>query len=118
LIAAGYSTNTGKFLQSLASTVAGVDPQAVADIYGYLAEAVKTSSWTTANQNLFLYGKATDTILDFTAAGSLVGDLESAQATAGGTYDSDIVAADSVLGTFTVSGTPYATWDETPIVNF
>lgn len=116
LIAAGYTSTTAKYLQSLAAAVATVDPQVVADIYGYLAEAVKASSWSAANQALFLYGKATYTSASqATATASLVGVLEAAS---GGSYDPDITAADGELANFTVDATAYMTWDETPIVNF
>lgn len=114
LINLGYSSKNAGYIQALSAAVAAVDPQAVADIYGYVAEALKASSWTTAQVNETLYGGA---LLTFaTQSGTnLVSALEAATSNA---YNTDIGTANGELAGFGGGDGTYVTADETPIVNF
>jgi hypothetical protein len=115
MINQGFSSNTEKYIIALAQAVATAQPQAVADIYGYIAEALEQQpSWTTADIKNTLYGSATGTFATAKAT-SLVGTLE---AITPSTYNTDIGTADGNLGIFAGGDGTYVTADETPVVNF
>jgi len=114
LINQGYSSNTAKFIIALSQAVATAQPQAVADIYGYIAEALNASSWTTAEVNSTLYGSSTGTYAT-AKSGSLASDLDAID---GGIYATDIGTANGELSLFAGGDSTYVTADETPIVNF
>jgi hypothetical protein len=115
MIDLGYSSNTSKYVIALAQAVATAQPQVVADIYGYIAEALdQEPSWTTADVNTTLYGSATGTFAT-AKTGSLVAVLEGISANA---YNADILFANNNLSLFSGGDATYVTADETPIVNF
>jgi len=115
IIDLGYSSNTSKYVIALAQAVATAQPQAVADIYGYIAEALdQEPSWTAADVNTTLFGSATGTFAT-AKTGSLAAILEGISS---GAYTADIAAANGDLGAFAGGDGTYVTADETPIVNF